>query len=318
MACATGTRTGRAPRLKPARRVPISRQIPARPHLEPIRPPFLTRPPRDTSGWVAAFDPAALPVLADTAQALEAWRANEEAADAHALSDVIASDPLMTLKLLAHVGGLPRRRRGADDGGAPETVTAALVLLGIGPFFRAFGPQPTVEHWLAGRPVALAGLQRVTRRSHRAAAFALAFAAHRLDPDAAVIHEAALLHEVAELILWLRAPDLAEEIARRQAAAPTLRSAQAQRDVLGVTLPEIQQALLRAWHLSPLLVRITDDRHLDDAQVRNVLLAVRVARHSALGWDNPALPDDVRDVGVLLQLGEAPTRRLLAGIDAEA
>ena len=39
------------------------------------------------------------------------------------------------------------------------------------------------------------------------------FAAHRMDHDAAVLHEAALLHDFAELLLWVRAPALALEIA---------------------------------------------------------------------------------------------------------
>ncbi|MCK7495915.1 MAG: hypothetical protein MZW92_36870 [Comamonadaceae bacterium] len=42
-----------------------------------------------------------------------------------------------------------------------------------------------------------------------------------------------------------------------------------------------------------------------------------LARHSAAGWDNAALPDDVRDIAELLHLGEEPTRRLLLDIDAE-
>jgi HD-like signal output (HDOD) protein len=280
-------------------------------------PPFVTRPAAGADAWVALFDPSSLPVLPTTAIALEQWRAREDRADAHGLSAAIDGDPLMTLKLLAHVAAL-RRGRSAGHGGDAETVTAALVLLGIGPFFRAFGPQPTVDDWLAAQPRALAGFRAVLRRGERAAAFALAFAAHRLDPDAQVIHEAALLHGVAELLLWLRAPALAEEVARRQAADPALRSVQVQRDVLQAELADIEQAMLKRWRLPPLLVRITDERHASDPQVCNVVLAVRLARHTALGWDNPALPDDVRDIARLLQLAEVPTRRLLLDIDGTA
>jgi hypothetical protein len=48
-----------------------------------------------------------------------------------------------------------------------------------------------------------------------------------------------------------------------------------------------------------------------------VLLAIRVARHSAQGWDNAALPDDVRDVADLLALGHDATQRLLLDIDSD-
>ncbi len=137
-----------------------------------------------------------------------------------------------------------------------------------------------------------------------------------MDPDAAVIHEAALLHGFAELLMWCHAPALALEIARRQRAEPTLRSAVVQHAVLGITLADLQQALMRAWRLPELLIRLDDARHADSAQVTNVMLAVRLARHTAQGWDNAALPDDVADIGALLLLGAEPTLKLLHEIDA--
>ncbi len=278
-------------------------------------PTFITQPLRDVDAWVSCFEIGALPVLADTAEALEALRLVEDDVDAHLLAETVSTDPLMTLKLLAHVARL-RRGRDPDTRGEAETVTAALVLLGIGPFFRAFGPQATVEDALADQPEALAGFRAVLKRSHRAANFAMSFAVHRMDHDVAVIHEAALLHDFAELLLWLRAPALAEAIAARQQADPALRSAALQRELLNVELPALQHALMRAWRLPELLVRISDDRHAELAQVRNVLLAIRVARHSAVDWDNPALPDDVADIADLLHLGNEPVWKLLRDIDA--
>jgi HD-like signal output (HDOD) protein len=277
----------------------------------PVLP--MTSAPRDLAGWIAQFDVSGLPVLAETATIIEAMRVNEDAVDAHVLAQAIAVDPLMTVKLLSHVGGLRRGR----DGGEPETVTAALVMLGIPPFFRKFGPQETVESHLEAQPEALAGFQAVLRRSHRAANFAIGFAVQRLDHDAAVIHEAALLHEFAELLLWLHAPVLALQMAQRQAADPDLRSHDVQKAILHVTLPELQHALMLRWYLPKLLVQITDDsQHNDSAQVRNVLLAIRVARHTARGWDNPALPDDIKDIADLLHLGLEPTQQLLRAIDS--
>lgn len=278
-----------------------------------VEPRRLQRVPRDVAGWIAEFDVTALPVLAETADTIEDMRANEDAVDAHLLAQAISVDPLMTLKLLAHVGHLRRGR----DGGEPETVTAALVMLGIPPFFRTFGPQTGVESTLAPHPDVLEGFRAVLRRSHRAANFALGFAVQRLDHDAAVIHGAALLHDFAELLLWWRAPELALEMARRQAMDASLRSVDIQRELLHVSLPELQHALMLRWHLPSLLVQITDDsQHNDSAQVRNVHLAIRLARHTALGWDNAAVPDDVRDIAGLLHLGHEHTQQLLREIDA--
>ncbi len=275
---------------------------------------FIIRAPRDLAGWVACFDVTRLPVLATTAEELEDWRPAEEQVDAHLLAQTLSNDPLMILKLLAHLARLRRGREGSDT----ETVTEALVMLGIAPFFNAFGPQDTVEEALAGNPLALDGFERVLQRSHRAARFAIGFAVHRMDHDAAVIHEAALLHDFAELLLWLRAPALALQIACLQQADPTLRSAVAQRQVLNIELADLQHALMKAWQLPALLVQISNDHALAaNGQMRNVNLAIRVARHTACGWDDPALPDDLREIGELLQLTPEHTLRLLQDIDVD-
>ena len=196
-----------------------------------------------------------------------------------------------------------------------ETVTAALVLLGIGPFFRAFGPQPSVEAWLQAAPQALDGLTAVLRRAHRAARFALGFAVHRQDHDAAVIHEAALLHDFAEMLLWCHAPALALAVRERQKADLTLRSCSAQREVLNIALSELQHAMMLAWRLPELLVHITDERQAQHPSVRSVTLAVRLARHTAQGWGNPALPDDVHDAAQLLNMAPGPTLQWLHDLD---
>jgi hypothetical protein len=85
-----------------------------------------------------------------------------------------------------------------------------------------------------------------------------------------------------------------------------------------VTLAQLQQALMTAWRLPALLVRLSDDNAPQGhSQVRIVQLAIRVARHSAEGWDNAALPDDLREIGELLLLAPDPTARLLREIDAD-
>lgn len=271
----------------------------------------LMQPLRDVSAWAAHFMRAEIPVLADTADTLEALRTNEDAVDANLLGETIAGDPLMSLKVLAHVSTHRSRRHVTDA----ETVTAALVMLGISPFFRAFGPQPTVEERLQDCADALTGLHAVLRRAERAAKFALGFAVHRMDQDAAVIHQAALLHDFAEMLLWCHAPALALQIAELQRSDPALRSNVAQRQVLNIELADLQQVLMRAWRLPEMLVHITDDKHARSPQVRNVVLAIRLARHSARGWDNPALPDDYTEIAALLNLGIEPTIKLVQQLD---
>lgn len=270
------------------------------------------RIPRDAAGWVALWRHAQIPILQETAEQIEELRAREDDVDAKMLARVVSQDPLMCLKLLAHVSTHRSGRRLTDT----ETATAALVMMGIGPFFRTFGPQSSVQDVLCERPQAVAGLLRVLTRARRAAHFALGFAVHRMDNDAEVIHEAALLHDFAEMLLWCHAPDIALEIERRQAADSTLRSAAVQRELLNVDLVDLQQALMRAWHLPELLVRISDDHHAHSPKVRNVLLAIRLARHTKDGWDNAAIPDDVTDIAALLNLKPDAASKLLQDLDS--
>ena len=272
----------------------------------------LTRPLADLAAWTAFFHEAEIPVLEDTAAALEAMRANEDRVDANGIGEILANDPLMTLKVLAHAAA-NRSERAVTD---VQTVIGALVMTGISPFFRSFGPQPTVEARLASAPEALAGLDATLRRAHRGANFALAFGVHRLDHDTAVIYTAALLHDFAEMLLWCHAPDLALRIQQAQLADPQLRSATIQSEVLGVELADLQQALMKAWRLPELLTRISDDRHAEHPSVRTVALAVRLARHSLHGWDNAALPDDIDAIAALLNLSVAATLDLVHEIEA--
>ena len=117
----------------------------------------LVRPLRDLAAWTHHFRRAQIPVLRETVEALDALRANEERTDANSIGEMIGGDPLMTLKVLAYMSD----HRGRSVVTGPDTVIAALVMMGIPPFFRAFATPVAVEDRLAGSPEALAGLERV-------------------------------------------------------------------------------------------------------------------------------------------------------------
>jgi len=271
----------------------------------------LVRPLRDLAAWTNHFRRAEIPVLRETIDALDALRANEERTDANSIGEMIGGDPLMTLKVLVHVG----EHRGKTVVTGPETVISALVMMGIPPFFRTFETPEAVEDRLAWSADALAGVRRVLRRAHRGARFALAFAIHRADPDAASIHAAALLHEFADLLLWCHAPRLALQIRELQDADPALRSSVAQKHVLRIDLADLQQALVAAWRLPTLLAEKTQEPHPGSAGARTVVLAARLARHVADGWDNAAVPDDVAEIAGFLNLSSGAALDLLTGVD---
>jgi len=262
--------------------------------------------------WLQQFSSVQIPVLRVTRDALASWQAVPDRVSANALADVILRDPLMTLRLLTFV----TQRLGSRLKTPVETVTAGLVLVGIEPFFREFAGLPVLEERLAAQPGALAGALQAIERSHRAACFAAAFAVHRLDEDAEVLHQAALLDNFAGLLLWCEAPEQALEMAARQQADPGLRSAEVQQAVLGVEVAELERGLMEAWGLPPFLRSMTDPKLAVHPGPHSVMLAVRIARHSQAGWDNPALPDDFTELGVLLNLAPVAAEQLVRLADA--
>lgn len=273
--------------------------------------PCLSQPLPDLGAWTRYFRDAEIPVLAVTSRALEDMRVNEDDVDAGMLATVIEADPFMTLKLMAHVAA--KRRPG--DITETETVTSSLVMMGVSPFFRNFGLQPTLEDRLRDQPLALEGLLELLQRARRAGRFALGFAVHRGDTDVAVIHQAAFLHDFAEMLMWCHAPALELGIREMQRANPTLRTASLQRFVYHIDLDDLGQALMKLWRLPALLVRISDGKHPDHPSVRNVLLAVRLARHTMQGWDNAALPDDIDAIAELLNAAPRVALAYLHKID---
>jgi hypothetical protein len=71
-----------------------------------------------------------------------------------------------------------------------------------------------------------------------------------------------------------------------------------------VPLYQLKLALAEAWHLPSLLIQLMDPQHTENPRVRNVKLAVDLARHSANGWNNAALPDDFAGIRDLLHINQ--------------
>ncbi|HET8868808.1 MAG TPA: HDOD domain-containing protein [Aquabacterium sp.] len=268
--------------------------------------------------WTQAFADAEIPVLPGSVAELSQLRDIEEAngtVDAHTLSDSFGNDPLMTLKVLVHAARICTKQSVEP----PETLVGSIVMMGISPFFASFEKTTDILTWLRSTPEAVSGLLKVITRARRASNFALSFALHRQDEDVMVVQEAALLHDFAEMLLWCHAPKLALEIANRQKADYRVRSADIQKEVLGIELVDIAQSLMQHWRLPELLRLATDDHNARHPKVRTVMLAVRLARHTQYGWNDPhaqaALPDDIADIAQLLTLSPEATRRLIEGID---
>lgn len=260
---------------------------------------MLDHPLQDTEAWVVLFSGSSLPILRHTKRRLDEMRQDLDGVDARELARIILLDPIMAVRVLAYIQPLRGRALQNDI----TTIAGAIMMSGIEPFFNRFSDLPTIEGMLKGEdPHALLGVLQVIRRAQRAADYAQDWAKWRHDLNVEEVRIAALLHDLAEILVWCFAPKLGLKIRALQIAHPTMRSAHAQLQVLGLTLQELQVALCGVWHLPELLRNLIDDDNAEQPRVRNVNLAVRLARHSANGWDDPALPDDYKDIGDLLHL----------------
>jgi HD-like signal output (HDOD) protein len=261
---------------------------------------MLQRPLPSLESWVNYLSQAEIPVLKKTARELARLKENEENVTGRQLAGVILQDPLMALRVLAYIEASRRKSQTADI----TTIDRAVMMIGITPFFARFDKLPQVEDGLKDQPQALIGLLRVITRARQASLFARDWAVQRHDLDVEEVTLAALLHDSAEILLWCFAPTLMLGIRALQTENRNLRSATAQKTVLGIQLTDLQLALAKAWRLPELLLSLMDDNHAELPRVRNVIHAVNLARHSANGWNDPAIPDDLANIAKLLGLPE--------------
>ncbi|OGT04354.1 MAG: hypothetical protein A2143_05245, partial [Gallionellales bacterium RBG_16_57_15] len=238
--------------------------------------------------WVAFLGQAEIPVLRSSVDELARLKQNEDNITARDISGVILRDPMLTVRVLRYLQEYRRNSRGTEI----TTVGHAVMMLGITPFFRQFRDMKVVEEVLADRPHALQGFMAVISRAHYAALYARDWAALCYDIESDEIVIAALLYDVAEMLLWCLAPEFATGISERMQHDRTLRSAAAQEGAFGFRLIDVQLTLVKQWHLPALLQALMDDTHATQPRAHIVALAVALARHSAHGWDDAALPDD--------------------------
>jgi HD-like signal output (HDOD) protein len=253
-------------------------------------------------------------VLARTIAELERLHCEEDGATPQQIAQVVLHDPIMTVKVLQYLQQNRNRHRSTDI----TTIAHALMMLGTSPFFAHFHEESSIEDRLIEDTAALGGVRLVMSRARHAALYAQDWARLRHDVDPEEVMIAALLHDIAEMMLWCFAPALALDIADRQERDSTVRSEDAQRAVLGFRLLDLQLELVRAWQLPELLHVLMDETRTHNPRVQNVALAAAVARHSAHGWDNLALPHDYAHIAELLTLSSDEVAGRIAKIASQA
>lgn len=260
---------------------------------------MLKKDNKKLSIWVDKLTKVEIPVLKQTARKLSDLSSDIEHQTPRSIAQVIKSDPLMVVKLTRY---LQAHKHSTQEHEIVE-VEQAIMMIGPENVLKKVPINPLVEDVLGQEHMsALVYLLKVIQRAKVAANYAFEWAVRLHDLHFEEIRIAALLHDIAEILMWCFSPKEMLMIRMLQANDKTLRSHQAQEQVLGFALHDLQLALAIKWRLPELLVHLIDDEYRYQQRVRNVFLAVNLARHSANGWDDAALPDDYAEIGNLLHL----------------
>ncbi len=262
---------------------------------------------KDIHIWINFIRSAEIPVLKHTAREVARLKEDEDNISARAISTAVLNDPMMVFKVLS----FSQNHRGKKQLQDLVQADQAILMMGTTSFFTNLSPKILVEDMLKTNLPALMHLLKLVRRAHQAAHFAADWATHLADLHAEEVRTAALLHDLSEMLMWCFAPDKMNIIYAMQQADKSLRSAAAQEVVLGFKLLELQKELVEAFQLPPLLSKLMQDSASSEQRVRNVTLAVNLARHAANGWDDAALPDDYSDIAELLRMDVAKVIRIV-------
>lgn len=254
---------------------------------------------RKLSDWVNFLTTAEIPVLKQTARNLALLQQDEQHLNARSFAQVVKNDPLMTVKLLRHMQQHKHRTQQHDV----MEVEQIILMLGLESTLKKIPAKPLVEEVLGrGNMNALVYLLKTTHRANLASTYAFDWAVRLHDLHFAEIRLAALLHDIAEMLMWCFSPAEMLKIKQLQKQNKSLRSTVAQEKILGFSLYQLQLELAIKWKLPELLITLMDDNNSNLQRVRNVVLAVDLARHAANGWNDAALPDDYENIAKLLHM----------------
>ena len=254
---------------------------------------------RSLSEWVNFLTTTEIPVLKQTARNLQALEQDEQHMCARSIAHVVKYDPLMTVKLLRY---LQQHKHRSQEHDVVE-VEQMIMILGLETTLNKVSAKPLVEEILGRDNMsALVYLLKTAHRANIASSYAFDWAVRLHDLHFEEIRIAALLHDIAEMLMWCFASNEMLKIKHLQKSDKTMRSVTAQENIFGFSLNQLQLELAVKWRLPKLLINLMDDNCSNLQRVRNVALAVNLARHSANGWNDAALPDDYEGIAKLLHL----------------
>lgn len=195
--------------------------------------------------------------------------------------DIILKDPGLALQTLKQLQQSSTKKRGSSSTAGMEQ---AAMLLGMERVQGLPGKCPRIEDVLQGQ--ALRGYQSAVTRAFHAAyqAWDWAFLKRDISPDEVLL--SALMHDSAELALWVNAPDRIHQL-RRLIFRDKMPAAEAQYITLGDSLEHFGRRLAEAWNLPQLVHEALRPEYSNEPRVRGIVLAVQLARQVEWGWYSP-------------------------------
>ena len=225
--------------------------------------------------WEQRLESVPVPAFRHSFESLRPLCRNENVRMA-ALADVIQEDPGLTIRLLRMINHLNHKHLGAEV----TTVEHALMMLGLAQVASITDGLPQIEDIPAGP--GRDGLMRTLSRAYHAAYQAWDWARLQKDAEPDEIFAATLLHQLAEMLLWLQAPEKMVEV-EELVGSSGIDPEEAQYVVLGFGLDQLGAALAKAWSLPTLVRESLLPENAQHARPLCVMLGVQLAREVERG-----------------------------------
>ena len=175
---------------------------------------------RSLSEWVNFLTTTEIPVLKQTARNLQALEQDEQHMCARSIAHVVKYDPLMTVKLLRY---LQQHKHRSQEHDVVE-VEQMIMILGLETTLNKVSAKPLAEEILGRDNMsALVYLLKTAHRANIASSYAFDWAVRLHDLHFEEIRIAALLHDIAEMLMWCFAPNEMLKIKNLQKSDKTMR-----------------------------------------------------------------------------------------------
>ncbi len=230
----------------------------------------------DLDHWASRLGELNLPAMALTMQRVPQLLDSPNTTNAD-YQRIISRDPGFTLAIFK---SFSQHKFAPKE--PPSNLAHAIAMLGLGPLEDSSKTLSILKETVNGR--ARHELYDCYSRAAHAAWYAYSLARYCNDNNPEEMAIAALLHELAEMMLWAHAKDKMQSITLLQERGK-LRE-QAALDTLGFTLDELTAALAKQWRLPTLARETLELSGAFQTRSLGVMICTNLAQESAKSWES--------------------------------